>query len=133
MKERGRFFILARPESSGLSPIELKRKAVFVLERTDSHWVLRIEITPYCQKVPCPGKKAFASPKKAVVPLFPRRASAVSARESLCLRFRLRKRIGRSRGGFSRPFLASAPAFLPGQQRDGIKGLTELEKILTFQ
>jgi len=27
--------------------------------------------------VPCPGKKAFASPKKAVVPLFQMRASAV--------------------------------------------------------
>jgi hypothetical protein len=29
------------------------------------------QVIPYGQRVPCPGKKAFASPKKAVVSLFP--------------------------------------------------------------
>jgi len=34
--------------------------------------------------------------------------------------------------GFSRPFLASAPAFLPGQQEGRSKRPTELEMILKF-
>jgi len=69
--------------------------------------------------VPCPEKKAFASPKKAVIPLFPMRASAVSDRLSLCHRVSLRKEKGGKEIGFSRPFLASAPAFLSGQQESG--------------
>jgi len=66
----------------GSSPIELKRKAVFFLKRTYFHWVLRFEKIPYRQRVPCPAKKAYALPKKAVVPHFAKRASAVSAWES---------------------------------------------------
>ena len=37
-------------------------------------------IALYVQMVPCPGKKACASPKKAVISLFPMRASVVSGR-----------------------------------------------------
>ena len=69
--------------------------------------------------VPCPGKKASASPKKAVIPLFSVRASAVSARVSLTPRVTSRIQREENLEGFSRPFLASAPAFLPGQQEDG--------------
>ena len=39
-------------------------------------WVLRMEKYSHGRVVPCPGKRPFASPKKAVVPLFPMRASA---------------------------------------------------------
>jgi len=55
----------------GLSPIQLKRKTVFFLKGTYFHWIPGIEIHAYCQRVPCPGKKAFTSPKKALIPLFP--------------------------------------------------------------
>jgi hypothetical protein len=40
---------------------------------------------------PIPGKKAFASPKMEVLPLFPIRASAVSARPCLSHRVSLRR------------------------------------------
>jgi hypothetical protein len=79
--------------------------------------------------VPCPGKKTFASPKKALVPLFPVRASAFSAQRFLCHRVSLRRQRGGNREDFSRPFLASAPAFLPGQQENGSERPTNLEKI----
>ena len=42
------------------------------------------------QVIPCPGRKAFASPKMAAIPLFLMRASAVSARVSLSPRVSLR-------------------------------------------
>jgi hypothetical protein len=35
--------------------------------------------------------------------------------------------------GFSRPFLSSAPAFLPGQQGNGFKRSTKLEMVLDFR
>ena len=91
-----------------------------------------MEKTLYGQAVPCPGKKAFASPKKGVVPLFYMRASAVSARLSLCPRVSLRKQRGGTFEGFSRPFLSSAPAFLPGQKENGLEGPTQLERIQKF-
>jgi hypothetical protein len=74
---------------------------------------------------PVPGKKAFAPPKKAVIPLFPMRASAVSVRLSLCHRVSLQKGRRENEIGFSRPFLTSAPAFLPGQQGDGFERSTK--------
>jgi hypothetical protein len=51
------------------SPVYVKRKLVFPL-KSFSPWFLRNETVPYGQLVPGPGKKAFASPKKAAVPLF---------------------------------------------------------------
>ena len=111
----------------GSSPIQLKRKSGFFLKRVDFQWVLRIEKISYCQAVPCPSKKAFASPKKAVIPLFSMRASAVSARISLSPRVSLRKRRGEYWVAFSRPFLSSVPAFLPGQQGNGSERPTKLE------
>jgi hypothetical protein len=97
----------------------VEKKTGFFLKRIYFQLVLRIEKIPYGQMAPCPGKKAFASPKKAVIPFFPMRASAVSARVSLSPRVSLRKQRGGNWEGFSRPFLSSAPAFLPGQQGDG--------------
>ena len=44
--------------------------------------------------IPCPGKRAFASTKKAGISLFPMRASAVSAYRSLPPRVSLRKQTG---------------------------------------
>jgi hypothetical protein len=82
--------------------------------------------------IPCPGKKAFASPKKALLPLFPMRASAVSVRRSLGHRASLRKRRGENFEGFSRPFLTSAPAFLPGQQENFSACPINMEMILKF-
>src|SRR4030043_471658 len=74
----------------------------------------------------------FAGPKKAVTALFQMRASAVPARVSLYLRVSLRKRRGENREGSSRPFLSSAPAFLPGQQGDGSERPTKWEMIHKF-
>ena len=104
---------------------------VFFLKSFYYQWVLRIEKTTYCPVVPCPGKKVprFAGPKKGVVPLFQMRASAVSARLSLCHRASLRRQGKGSLKSFSQPFLASAPAFFPGQQRNGSKRPTKLEMI----
>jgi hypothetical protein len=48
----------------------LKRELVLVLKGFNFQRVLRIEKNIYCQAVPCPGKKSFASSKKAVVPFF---------------------------------------------------------------
>jgi len=79
--------------------------------------------------VPCPGKEAFASPKQVVIPLFPMRTSAVSARLYLCFRVGLRKQRWENRKGFSRPLLASAPASLPGQQGEGFERPTPLQMI----
>jgi len=59
--------------------------------------------------------------------------SAVSARQCLCRRVSLRKRRRGSPKGFSRPFLASAPAFLPGQQENGSERLTNLEMIQIYK
>jgi hypothetical protein len=70
----------------------VETKMDFFLKNFYYQGVMRMEKTRYCPVVPCPGKKAFASPKKAVVPLFLMRASAVSARRSLCRRVSLRKR-----------------------------------------
>jgi len=94
--------------------------------------VLRIEKTMYCPVVPCPGKKAFASPKKGAVPLFQMRASAVSALLSLCHRISLRRQGKGSLESFSQPFLTSAPAFLPGQQGDRAERPTKWEMIHFF-
>jgi hypothetical protein len=78
---------------------------------------------------PLPGQESIRLAKKAVVPLFPMRASAVSARRTLGHRVSLRRQRGGNRGDFSRPFLASAPAFLPGQQGNGSERPTNLEMI----
>jgi len=75
---------------------------------------------------PCPGKKAFASPKEAAVPLFPMWASAVLARFPLGHRVSLRRKKEGVWEGFSRPFLASVPAFLPGQQESGSEQSTKV-------
>ena len=72
----------------------VKKKTGFFLKRIYFQLVLRIEKIPYGQMAPCPGKKAFASPKKAVIPFFPMRASAVSAQVSLSPRVSLRKQEG---------------------------------------
>jgi hypothetical protein len=48
----------------------LKRKSGFFLKKMYFQLVLRREKIPYSQMVPCPGKKAFGSPKKAVTPPF---------------------------------------------------------------
>jgi len=48
----------------------LKRKSGFFLKKIYFQWVLRIKKIPDGERIPCPGKKAFASPKKAVIPLF---------------------------------------------------------------
>jgi len=50
-------------------------------------------------------------------------------RPFLGARVSLRKRRGEKLEGFSRPFLASAPAFLPGQQENGSERPTNLEMI----
>ena len=72
----------------------------------------------YCQVVPCPGKKASAAPKKAAI--------------SLCLRSCIRNQEGRTGKICPGPFLASAPAFLPGQQEEGSKRPTELGVIQNY-
>jgi hypothetical protein len=48
----------------------LQRKFVLFLKEFNFQLVMQKEKAMYCQGIPCPGKKAFASPKKAVVPLF---------------------------------------------------------------
>jgi hypothetical protein len=48
----------------------LKRKFVLFLKEFNFQRVMQKEKAMYGQGIPCPGKKAFASPKKAVVPLF---------------------------------------------------------------
>ena len=104
----------------GSSSDSLKRKAVFFLEKIHFHRVLRIEKIPYGQMIPYSGKKVprFAGPKKAVIPPFPRRASPFQPGYPFPPRVSLRNPEGENREGFSRPFLSSAPAFLPGQQGD---------------
>src|SRR4030043_2278148 len=64
----------------GSFPIYLRRKPVFFLKKPYFESVLWTEDFPYGQVVPCPGKRAFGSPKKAVVPLSPMRASAPCCR-----------------------------------------------------
>ena len=91
--------------------------------------VLQMKRFPYGQMASCPGKKTYALPKKAVVLLYPMRASPVSARLSLSPRVFLRNQRRENRESFSRPFLSSAPAFLPGQQGDGSKRPAKLEMI----
>jgi hypothetical protein len=91
--------------------------------------ILGTEGIPYGQMASCPGKKAFSSPKKAVILLFPIRASAVSARLSLCHRLSLRRQRRGSGEGFSRPFLASTPAFFIAQRDERAERPTELEMI----
>ena len=59
-----------------------------------------------------PGQKAFASPKKAGGSLFPRRASAVSARQSLCPRVSLRKPRGGNPVGFLPALFGFGACFL---------------------
>jgi hypothetical protein len=49
-----------------------------------------------------------------------------------CHRVSLRKRRRGSFEGFSRPFLSSAPAFLPGQQENRSERPTKLEMIPKF-
>jgi hypothetical protein len=48
----------------------LKRKIVLFLKDFNFQLVMQMEKAMVGQGIPCPGKKAFASPKKAVVPLF---------------------------------------------------------------
>jgi hypothetical protein len=48
----------------------LKRKFDLFLKNFNFHLVMQKEKAMVGQGIPCPGKKAFASPKKAVVPLF---------------------------------------------------------------
>ena len=61
----------------GSSAFSSREKTVFFLRRTYFQWVLLMEKSSHGRVVPCPGKRPFASPKKAVVPLFLMRASAV--------------------------------------------------------
>jgi hypothetical protein len=75
---------------------------------------------------PYPGKKAYASPKEAAVPLFAMRASAVLARCPLGHRVFLRRQKEGVWEGFSRPFLASTVDFLPGQQENGSEQSTKV-------
>ena len=90
--------------------------------------VLRIEKIPYGQMAPCPGKKAFASPKKAVIPFFPMRASAVSAQLSLSPRVSLREneegRTGKVSPG---PFRLRRLLSCPGNKETGLNDQLELE------
>jgi len=58
----------------------VEKKTRFLSEKHYFQSVLWIEDFPYGQLVPCPGKRAFASPKKAVVLLSPMRASAPCCR-----------------------------------------------------
>src|SRR4030066_1676583 len=58
----------------------VEKKTRFLYEKPYFQPVLWIEDFPYGQVVPCPGKRAFASPKKGVVPLSPMRASAPCCR-----------------------------------------------------
>jgi len=104
----------------------VETKMDFISEKFFFQPVLWARETLYCEVVPCPGKKTFASSKKAVIPVFEMRASTVSARRSLCHRISLRKQRRETLDGFSRSFLSSAPAFLPGQQRNRLKRPTKL-------
>ena len=114
----------------GSSPMGLKGKSGFHLKRGLFQPVLRAENIFYCQLIPCPGKKTFASPKKVMVPFFPMRASAVSARRCLSHRVSSRRQRPWNFEGISRPFLSSAPAFFPGQQGIWSDRSTKLEMIL---
>src|SRR4030042_6244192 len=49
----------------------VEKKTRFLSEKPYVQSVLGIEDFPYGQVVPCPGKKAFASPKKGGGPSFP--------------------------------------------------------------
>ena len=100
-----------------------EEKAVFFLKK------------PYNGRVvPCPGKKACASPKKAVVPLSPMRASAPCCR-AIPFPPRLFAERKKEANGkvWSRPFLSSAPALLPGQRKDWRDRPIKLEMILIFK
>jgi hypothetical protein len=105
----------------------LKRKFLFFLKSFYFQWLLRIEKTFYCQVVPCPGKKAFASPKKGGGSSFP---DAGFRRFGPAIPLPPRLFAEAKKGnltGFSRPFLSSSPAFLPGQQGNGPKRPTKEE------
>ena len=79
---------------------------------------------------PMPGQESIRLAKKGNDSLLEVRASAVSARLSLCLGVSLRNQRGESRKGFSRPFLSSAPVFFPGQQGNGSERPIKLQMIL---
>jgi len=76
-----------------------------------------------------PGQKSIRLAKKGGDSPFLDAGFRRFSQQSLCLRVSLRKRGKENWQGFSRPFLASAPAFLPGQRRDGYGRPTNLEMI----
>jgi len=81
---------------------------------------LRIKDFLYGRLVPCPGKRAFASPKKAGVPLSPGRASAVI---SPAIPFPPRLFAERKQDGHrkvaSGPFCLQRLLFRPGNEKTG--------------
>jgi hypothetical protein len=76
------------------------------------HIVMIIETVPYRLRGPIPGQKSIRLEKKAMVPLFPMRASAVSARRPLCHCVSLRKHKKGDLVRFLPAFFAFGPCFL---------------------
>ena len=93
------------------------------MKKTHLQWVLRIEEFPYGQVVLCPGKRAFASPKKAVVLLGQCGLSPFSAKLSLSLRVSLRKgRKIESERFAPGAFCIRRLLFHPGNEKSGLNG-----------
>jgi len=102
----------------GIGSNSVEKKISFFSEEFLFRSVLRIEKTVYCRVVPCPGKKAFASPKKAVT-LFsecglpPFQPGGPSATASLCGN---EKGNGKVSPG---PFWFRRLLFFPGNKESG--------------
>jgi len=104
----------------------LKRKAVFAFEKIIFSSGSANRDRSEGQGIPCPGKKAFASPKKAVVPLFRcgfRRFSPVTPLPPRLLR----KRRGEKLEGFSRPFWLRRLLSCPGNKKTALNEQRNLE------
>ena len=80
-----------------------------------------------------PGQKSIRLAKKGGDPSFPGAGFRRFSPGISFPRVSLRKPGGENRESFSRPFLASAPAFLTGQQGDRAERPTKWDMILTFK